>query len=290
MSAVALGETFSLRRSLRDVRSMPVTVLLALLFVVLVLLLSLFGAFVFGGSPSAQHLFNTSAPPSSHYWLGTDQFGRDVFARIIAGTRTALLGPFVVAFSGLVVSAYLGIVAGYMGGRVDASIMRIVDFFFALPSLLVAIVVVAVIGGGYVTAIIVLCVLNVQGDIRIVRSAAVEQRPLPYIEAARTLGVPRRHLMFRHILPNISPILVADFAIDFSGALIALAGLAFLGLGSSVGSAEWGRMLAEGQPLLFTNAAAALAPGVAIILLAVSVNMIGDWVYEHYSSRGRSER
>src|SRR5262245_27565923 len=271
-------------------RRVPVAIWLSFGYLGLVVFLSIFGGLVFSGSPTTQRLLLSSKPPGGGFWLGTDQFGRDIFARLVDGTQTALLGPFIVAFSGLVVSSLVGIAAGYLGGRVDAVVSRTVDFMFALPGLLVAIVVVSVVGGGYWLAILVLSLLNVQGDIRIVRSAALEQRPLPYVEAARTLGIPRRRIMYLHILPNIAPILIADFALDFSGALVALAGLAFLGLGSQAGSTEWGRMLSEGQQLLFSNPAAALVPGVAIVLLALSTNLIGDWIYDRYAARGRDAR
>jgi len=281
------------RRVLRIGRGgdgIPIAIWLALSFLLLVAFMATLGPVVFRGSSSAQDLLANGDPPSSAHWLGTDSLGRDIFSRMIAGSRTALIGPFIVAFSGLVVSSLVGIAAGYMGGRIDLLISRIVDFMFALPGLLIAIVVVSVVGGGYPLAILVLSVLNVPGDIRIVRSVAVKQRALPYIEAARTLGVPRRQIMYRHILLNMVPILIANFALDFGGALIALAGLAFLGLGSQAGSAEWGRMLAEGQSLLFQNASAVLAPGLAIVLLAMSVSLIGDWIFDQYARRGRNER
>ena len=124
-----------------------------------------------------------------------------------------------------------------------------------------AIVVVSVLGGGYAMAIVLLSIFNVQGDIRIVRGATLEQKPLPYIEALRSLGIGRRRIMFRHILPNVAPILVANFAIDFALALVALAGLSFLGLGSEPGSPEWGAMLAENQSILFVNPAALAGAG-----------------------------
>ncbi|MHB8643877.1 MAG: ABC transporter permease [Gaiellaceae bacterium] len=268
----------------------PLVIALAILFLAGVAFLAALGSHVFSGSPSTQHLFAYGRSPSSAHWFGTDSLGRDIFDRMVAGSRTALIGPFIVAFSGLIVSSLVGIAAGYLGGVVDLVISRFVDFMFALPGLLIAIVVVSVVGGGYALAIVVLSVLNVQGDIRIVRSVAVKQRVLPYVEAARTLGVPRRRIMYRHILLNMIPILIANLALDFGGALIALAGLAFLGLGSQAGSPEWGRMLAEGQSLLFQNPTAALAPGAAIVLLAMSVSLIGDWVYDQYARRGRSER
>lgn len=264
----------------------PLSVLVALTFLTAIVLIGLFGQSL-AGSATAQNLREVSNPPSGTHWLGTDGLGRDIVARIIAGTKTAMLGPLLIASSGLIVSSVLGITAGYRGGAIDTAIMRWVDFMLALPGLLVAIVVVSVMGGGYALAIVVLSIFNVQGDIRIVRGATLEQKPLQYIEALRSLGIGRRRIMARHIFPNVAPILVANFAIDFALALVALAGLNFLGLGSEPGSPEWGSMLAENQSILFVNAAAALAPGLVIVLLAVSVNLVGDWLYDRYSAPDR---
>lgn len=291
MSAVATAD-----RSLADarrrlsmltsLRRAPVTVILAGCILLGVTGLAIVGKLLVG-SGLTQNLLAASKPPSAHYWLGTDALGRDVFARVIVGTRTALIGPAIIALTGAIGSSILGIASGYLGGVVDQAISRTVDFMFALPGLIIAIVVVAVVGGGYWIAVAVLCVLNVQGDIRIVRGAAARQRPLTYIEAARALDVPLYRIMYVHILKNIIPILIADLVLDFGGALVALAGLAFLGLGASLGTPEWGLMLADGKDILFLNPAAALAPAAAIVLLALSANLIGDWIYERYSALGQ---
>jgi peptide/nickel transport system permease protein len=273
------------RRRLRP----PLSVLLGMSFFAAILVVSLVGRGL-AGSATAQNIREVARPPSSAHWLGTDGLGRDVLARILAGTNTAILGPLLIAASGLILSALLGIAAGYLGGPTDTVIMRWVDFMLALPGLLVAIVVVSVLGGGYAMAIVLLAIFNVQGDIRIVRGATLEQKPLPYIEALRSLGIGRRRIMFRHILPNVAPILVANFAIDFALALVALAGLSFLGLGSEPGSPEWGAMLAENQSILFVNPAASLAPGAVIVFLAVSVNLVGDWLYDRYAAPERVAR
>ncbi len=232
---------------------------------------------------------NEAASPSLGHWLGTDELGRDVLARVVSGAGAALLGPLVIAFSGLVVSGLVGIAAGYLGGRVDMAAMRIVDFMIALPGLLLAIVLVTIVQGGYWVAVAVLAILNVQGDIRLVRGATLAQRSLAYVEAARVTGVSRSSIMYRHIGRNVTTILLADFAVDFAGALVALAALAFLGLGAPPGTADWGFMLTAGQAILFSNPFAALGPGLAIVLLAVSVNLIGDWLYE-WQSRVASGR
>ncbi|MEQ1768273.1 MAG: ABC transporter permease [Devosia sp.] len=264
--------------------SVPFTVWLSFLFIAAVIVLAALGP-LSTLSATDQDLYAISAPPSGVHWLGTDELGRDVLARLVVGAKTAIIGPFIVAFVGLVVSSLVGIYAGYMGGLADNVIMRIVDFIVALPGLLIAIVLVSVLGGGYWLAIGVLSLLNVQGDIRIVRGAALKERRLTYVEAARAVGVPPGRIMYWHIFPNLLALLASSFAIDFGGALVALAGLAFLGLGAEIGSPEWGSMLAEGQALLFGNPAAALAPATAIILLAIAVNLIGDWVYDRYTGQ-----
>ncbi|MFL5962247.1 MAG: ABC transporter permease [Gaiellaceae bacterium] len=258
--------------------------------VAVIVILAIFGSLIEPHDPAAQDLFHTSAGPSSGHWLGTDGLGRDIFSRMIAGAGAAITGPLVVAFTGLLAASALGILSGYMGGVIDMVIQRFVDFMFALPGLLIAIVIVGVVGGGYWLAVMVLSLLNFSGGVRILRGAALEQRALPYVEAARTLGVPRLRIMYRHIWRNISPIVFANAALDFALALVALSSLSYLGLGTSPGEAEWGRMLAENQPLLFGNPLGVLAPGLAIVLFATAVTVIGDWFYDRFSFSGRTGR
>ena len=196
-----------------------------------------------------------------------------------------MVGPAVVAAGAFAIATILGLWAGYVGGATDSLVMRWVDFMFALPGPLIAIVIVGVVGGGFWTAVAVLVVLFTAPDTRIVRSAVLEQRPLPYIEAARTLGIPRRRIMFRHIFPNILPLIAAYVVLDFAFALVSLAALSFLGLGVPPGTPDWGRMLFENRTLLLTNPMAALLPAAAIVVTAACINIIGDWTYERMSAR-----
>jgi peptide/nickel transport system permease protein len=191
-----------------------------------------------------------------------------------------LVGPVVVAVGAFAIATLLGLFSGYLGGVVDSVIMRWVDFMLALPGPLVAIVVVGVVGGGYWTAVFVLVVLFTAPDTRIVRSAVLEQRPLPYIDAARTLGISKTRILFVHILPNVLPIILAYVVLDFAFALVNLAGLSFLGLGVQPGTPDWGRMLFENRNILFSNPIALLLPAGMIVLTAVSMNLIGDWLFE----------
>jgi peptide/nickel transport system permease protein len=181
------------------------------------------------------------------------------------------------------IATVLGLVSGYLGGWVDSAIMRWVDFMLALPAPLIAIVVVGVVGGGYWTAVMVLIILFTAPDTRIVRSAVLEQRPRPYIDAARALGVSRTRILFIHILPNVLPIILAYVVLDFAFALVNLAGLSFLGLGVEPGTPDWGRMLFENRTILFTNPVALLLPAAMVILTAVSMNLIGDWLFARFT-------
>lgn len=279
MSAPAIGET----RRRKQPLPVPVVVLFAALIIAAVVICAVLGERIAPDSPFLQRLGVSDAPPSQDHIAGTDLLGRDVLSRVIYGARTALAGPVVVAAGAFAISTLLGLLSGYLGGLVDSAIMRWVDFMFALPGPLVAIVVVGVVGGGYWTAVLVLVVLFTAPDTRIMRSAVLEQRPLPYIDAARTLGISKTRILFVHILPNIAPIILAYVVLDFAFALVNLAGLSFLGLGVEPGTPDWGRMLFENRTILFSNPAALLLPAGMIILTAVSMNLVGDWLFERFS-------
>jgi peptide/nickel transport system permease protein len=253
---------------------------LALVIVAIVVVCALFGASIAPDSPFTQRLEVGDIPPSSQFLAGTDLLGRDVLSRVVYGAWTALVGPLVVAVGAWIIATVLGLLSGYLGGMVDSAIMRWVDFMLALPAPLIAIVVVGVVGGGYWTAVLVLIILFTAPDTRIVRSAVLEQRPRPYIDAARALGISKTRILFIHILPNVLPIVLAYVVLDFAFALVNLAGLSFLGLGVEPGTPDWGRMLFENRTILFTNPVALLLPAFMIILTAVSMNLIGDWLFE----------
>ena len=255
---------------------------------VVVAVFAIFGPVIAPHDPNAQDLFNTLQNPSRQFLLGTDDLGRDLASRIIAGARTAVIGPLLVALGALVIGNALGLVSGYFGGRLDAFIMRWVDLMYALPGLLVAIVLIGVVGGGYTLAVALLIVLTSPYDTRLVRGATLEQRPRPYVEAARALGLPSWKIMFWHIWPNVLPLVVANSFLNFAFSLVSLSALSFLGLGVGPGTPDWGRMLAENRNLLFGTPLAALAPAAMIVVTAASTNLIGDWLYELLSDRGRA--
>jgi peptide/nickel transport system permease protein len=281
--AAETGDLGTISRSRRRV-----SLFIVCCFVVLaaVVVMAIFGGRIAPYDPAHQDLSNVLAKPSTAHWFGTDALGRDVFSRVIAGARSALLGPLVIALGSMLIGSVLGLTAAYRGGAVDSTIMRWVDLMWAIPSLLVIIVLAGAFGGGYWFAVGLLVVLTAPFDTRVVRGAALEQVPRPYVEAARALGVSDRRIMFFHIWPNVSPVIVANTFLVFAGSLVGLSALSFLGIGIAVGTPDWGLMLAEGKQLLFVNPVAELAPGAMIVLLATSMSLLGDWVYERLSSRG----
>ena len=261
---------------------------LSIFIVGLVILCALFGSQIAPFGANAQNLIVATQAPSAHHLLGTDDFGRDILSRIIVGARSAVIGPALIAIGALVIGNTLGLLAGYFGGRIDYFIMRLSDLVWALPGLLIAIVVVGVIGGGYYVAVTVLIVLTFPIDARIVRGAALQQRNMPYVEAARTLGISSPRVMLRHIWPNLLPLVMANTFLNFAFSLVALSGLSFLGLGVPLNTPDWGGMLAQNLSLIQQNAMACLGPAIMLVLTATSMNLIGDWIYERLSDRGRA--
>ncbi|MGH4001815.1 MAG: ABC transporter permease [Pseudonocardiaceae bacterium] len=268
---------------MRSGRSWP-GLLVPFCFIVagLVVVLVVLGGWLAPQDPSQQNLLVPSAGPSSLHRLGTDDLGRDIFSRILTGTRGAVIGPVVVAFGTMLVGLVLGLLAGFHGGRLETVIMRTVDLVYAMPALLVVIILVGLFSGGYWVAVGVLVLLTMPGTTRIVRAAVLAQRGLPYVEAARTMGVSNRRIVFVHVAPNILPTVVTSILLDFVGALVALSALSFLGLGVPPGSADWGRMLAENRGLLELNPWSVLAPALMLMATATAVTVLGDWLYERF--------
>jgi peptide/nickel transport system permease protein len=237
--------------------------------------------------PDVQTLAARALAPGDGYLLGTDGLGRDVLSRVIVGARAAIVGPVLVALGALVVGSVVGIAAGYLGGWVDAMAMRAADFVFAVPHLLVVLVIGGVVGGGYAVAVALLALFLAPHVARLVRGAVLQQRELPYVEAARALGVSQSRIMRVHLWPNVAPVAVSTAFLFFAVALVALSSLSFLGVGVGPGTPDWGRMLVENRELLEANPWAALAPGLAIVLTACAMNVLGDWLFERLTAEER---
>ncbi|WP_262273165.1 ABC transporter permease [Microvirga yunnanensis] len=251
------------------------TVMIGLLILVVVAALAILAPWIAPYSPSRLSVVNRLKPPSGIYWFGTDEFGRDVFSRTIyAGRLSLLVGASVVAFAA-VFGVTLGLVAGFFR-RLDTPIARIIDAMMAFPDILLAIALVAALGPSLVTVIVALGIVYTPRLARIVRASTLVIRELPYVEAARALGVPTWRIMSRHVLRNlVSPILVQGTFI-FAYAMLAEAGLSFLGLGVSPEIPTWGTMIAAGRQYIGQADWMTLFPGIAIILSVLSLQMVGD--------------
>lgn len=257
-------------------RRLPV--ILAAVLLAAVVLLGLIPAFS-SGALDQNILLSTSAPGPDHP-LGTDALGRDVLKLTLAGTRTAIVGPVVIALGAMAVGLVFGLLAAYAGGWVDWVISRVVELMLSMPTLLLAIVVAGVIGGGYWVNVLVFVILYAPYEVRLVRSGALAHINDPFLDAARLLELgPLRTLCF-HLFPVIRPLVGAALFLDMSNALVSLSSLSFLGLGVSPQDADWGRQLADARNLLFDNPMAAVAPGVAIIVTSIALNVVGDWITE----------
>jgi len=251
------------------------TVMIGLLILAVVAALAILAPLIAPYSPSRLSVVNRLKPPSSVYWFGTDEFGRDVFSRTIyAGRLSLLVGASVVAFAA-VFGVALGLVAGFFR-RLDTPIARIIDAMMAFPDILLAIALVAALGPSLITVIVALGIVYTPRLARIVRASTLVIRELPYVEAARALGVPTWRIMSRHVLRNlVSPILVQGTFI-FAYAMLAEAGLSFLGLGVSPEVPTWGTMIAAGRQYIGQADWMTLFPGIAIILSVLSLQMVGD--------------
>jgi len=286
LAPAGLGEVVSERARRR--RLPPLLISCCFLYAALMMVCAAFGPLIAPHSASTIDFSHTFAGASGEHFFGTDALGRDIFSRTIVGARLAIIGPLVIASGAMVIGNVVGTISGYNGGMVDFAIMRLADLMFSLPGLLVAVVVVGVLGGGYWLAVVTLMVLWAPYDARLIRASVLEQRPRPYVEAARALGLPRWRIMFFHIWPNVLPVVIANTFLNFAFSLVALSGLSFLGLGAPPGAADWGRMITDNRNLLFQNALAPLGPAAALVLTAASMNLIGDWLYERLSDRGRT--
>ena len=273
-------------RRLRSVKRVPVVVALAslvLLAVTIMVLAPQWGPY----DPAFISPAESLQGPSATHLLGTDQLGRDVFSRVIAGARTAFLAPLALACGSVVLSLALAILAGFVGGRVDDLISRAIDVLYSIPSLIVAIVVVGVTGGGFVMALIVLLIFGLPTNVRVLRAAVLERVQLPYMEAARTVGLSTTRIVFTQLLPALTPLIVTSLFIQFTYGVVEVSSLSFLGLGVPLGPPDWGRMLFENRAALSSNVWATAAPGIGIVALAVSANIVGDWIFNRFENASR---
>ena len=238
--------------------------------------LAVFAPWIADRAPDAQNLRLRLRPPSGAHPFGTDEFGRSVLARVAYGARVSLLTGVVPVALALLIGSTIGLIAGFFRGRLDGALMRVMDVLLAFPSLLLALAVVGTLGPGLVNAVIAIAVVDVPQYARLVRSVVLGTREEEYVQAARALGAGNGRLMFRHVLPSaVGPIVVqATLGVGF--AILAIAGLSFLGLGVQPPTSDWGEMLARGRRFLPDATWLMIFPGLAVSLTVLGFNLLGD--------------
>ncbi len=226
--------------------------------------------------PLEQCLEDRLQKPSGDHWLGTDEFGRDVLSRLLHGTRISLFVGVVAVTIGVVVGGTLGLVTGYFGGWVDMLGMRLVDVLLAFPSILLAVIIVAVLGPSLSNAMVAVGIVAIPHYARIVRSSVLMVRNLPFVEADRSIGFPERRILRRSVLPHCVAPLIVQASLGLATAILDAAGLSFLGLGAQPPNPEWGAMLGQGRSYVIHAPWVLAAPGGAILLTVLGFNLIGD--------------
>lgn len=247
-----------------------------LAIVIVALLAAVLGPSLTPYDPAAQMLSERLDPPSRSHPFGLDELGRDIFARLVAGARISLAVGLVVVTVSSTIGMILGAIAGYFGGLADDVISRVVDVLMAFPGILLAIALVAVLGPSLANVILALCVIGWVGYARLVRGQALRARELDYVQAARALGAGPARIVLRHVLPSAFPAVIVQATLGMAGAIIAEASLSFLGLGVQPPTPSWGTMLDAGRSHLFDAPHLTLFPGLAIAILVLGFNFLGD--------------
>lgn len=266
----------------------PRTVIGAILLV-LIFLSAIFATQLSTHEPNVQDLRNRLQPPSTENWLGTDQFGRDTYSRILHGGRVSLQVGFLSVAIALGIGGLMGLLAGFYGGVLDSVIMAISDVLLALPGFLLALAIVAALGPSLVNVMIAVGIATVPNFARIVRAAVISVRELDYVSAARAAGVKDSGLMLRHVLPNaLSPVIV-QVTLSLAGAILTAAGLSFLGMGAQPPTAEWGAMLNGARPFLRDSHWPVTLPGIVIVVTVLALNFVGDGLRDALDPRGLTD-
>lgn len=237
--------------------------------------------------PYAQDLLSAQQPPSWQHILGTDRYGRDMFSRVLMGSTTSIFATLVLVAVITVTGTAIGIICGWMGGKVDTVLMRISDLFLAFPSLVFALAVAGVLGGGVQNAIIALAAIGWPKFARLARGLTLAQKDAPYLMAARLSGSNTAKLLVKHILPNIAGTILVTAVLDIGTMMMELAGLSFLGLGVKPPMAEWGSMISDGRVMLQTAPWMVLAPGGAIFATVMIFNLLGDTIRDYMDPKQR---
>jgi len=255
--------------------------------VFVLVIMAIFAPLVAPLDPLAIDVPGRLSPPSAYHWLGTDALGRDVFSRLIFGTRISLMIGVLASFFGAVVGVTIGIISGYYGKWVDAVVMRFCDILLAFPGILLALGIITILGAGTFNTIIAVSIFAVPIFARIARGQAMQVKKAEYIDAIKTVGASDLRILTRHILPNILSPITVQMTLYVASAIVTAASLSFLGLGTQQPTPEWGTMLADGREFLLQAPHLVLYPGLSILITVLGINLLGDGLRDALRPRGR---
>ena len=244
--------------------------------VVLLVLAAIFAPYLATHPPAKQSIMDQLAPPGGGYWLGADQFGRDIWSRLLFGARYSLTIGLFAILTALVIGSLIGMTAGYRGGRTDILLMQVMDVILAFPSLILGLALVALMGATMTNIVIAIAFTATPAFARIARAAVIAQRDREYVQACRAMGFSGGRILFRHILPAILPEVMVMTSLWMATAVRTEASLAFIGLGLAPPTPTWGGMVREGFENILSSFHLALFPSLAILILVLAFNLIGD--------------
>lgn len=252
------------------------TAVISLIFILFIILMAIIAPFVVPYAPDQPDYSSLLQGPSAAHLWGTDEFGQDVFSRLMVGSRLSLSCALIATIVGTIGGVILGLIAGFYGGFIDSLIMRCCDVLFAFPDILLAIAVVAIIGPGMINVMIAVAVFTVPSFARIIRSATISVKGSLYVEVARSLGCKNSRILFVHVFPGTIQSMIVNFTMRIGTAILAASSLSFLGFGANVTEPDWGAMLSLGRNYLNTAPHMVLFPGILIFLTVLAFNLLGD--------------
>lgn len=226
-------------------------------------------------------------PPSATHWLGTDDYGRDLFDMIILSTRLDVAAMLEIVGAGVAIGVTLGAFSGFLGGKIDEALMRVTDIFFSIPGLILALAVAAALGRGLNNLILAIIVVQWPGYTRILRGQVLAEKQRLYVDALRALGIGKVRIIFRHIIPNTIYPVIVQCTLDLGGVILTFAGLSFLGFGTSALTPELGRLITAGQTYIFMAPWLVAFPGLTILIISLAFNLMGDGIRDVLDPRLR---
>lgn len=264
-----------------------------IIILITIFLISLLAPYIAPSDPYAVDLSKTLMKPNKEFLFGTDSLGRCVFSRVLYGANRTIFSAIVVVLITFIFGTSVGIISGYMGGKIDLIIMRTVDVFLAFPGLVLAIAVAGLLGGSMINAMIAISLISWTKYARIARSKVLEIKEETFIQASRISGHNSLHIMSKHILPNILAYLIVTASLDIGTVIMEMSSLSFLGLSSPLPMPEWGAMISEGKGVIQFAPWTVIAPGIAILIVVVLFNLLGDVIRdlldlrekEHFESK-----